>query len=95
MTRGRYQHLAPPSKMTTENYLRFFGHILGRPADRFVQRVRKNSSGPKTEKQKEKDRKGHLAERDFKTKVVKEDLRTLSMDKQFTRDVISVFQDVE
>ncbi|KAK6762962.1 hypothetical protein RB195_023609 [Necator americanus] len=37
MTRGRYQHLAPPSKVAKVNRLRFFGHILRRPADRLVQ----------------------------------------------------------
>ncbi|KAK6763779.1 hypothetical protein RB195_024201 [Necator americanus] len=39
MTRGRYQHLAPPSKVAKVNRLRFFGHILRRPADCLVQRV--------------------------------------------------------
>ncbi|KAK6764643.1 hypothetical protein RB195_024821 [Necator americanus] len=39
ITHGRYQHLAPPSKVATENRLHFFGHILRRPADRLVQRV--------------------------------------------------------
>ncbi|KAK6729335.1 hypothetical protein RB195_006408 [Necator americanus] len=28
ITRGRYQHLAPPSKMAKVNRLRLFGHIL-------------------------------------------------------------------
>ncbi|KAK6745469.1 hypothetical protein RB195_011909 [Necator americanus] len=45
MTRGRYQHLASPSKMAKVNCLRFFGHILRRPTDRFVQRVLKSLSG--------------------------------------------------
>ncbi|KAK6743364.1 hypothetical protein RB195_010554 [Necator americanus] len=45
MTRGRYQHLAPPSKAAKVNRLRFFGHILRRPADRLVQRVLKSSPG--------------------------------------------------
>ncbi|KAK6734658.1 hypothetical protein RB195_018072 [Necator americanus] len=44
MTRGRYQHLAPPSKVATENRLRFFGHIKSGPTDRFVQRVLKSQS---------------------------------------------------
>ncbi|KAK6765158.1 hypothetical protein RB195_025194 [Necator americanus] len=39
MTRGRHQHLASPSKVTKVNRLRFFGHILKRPADRLVQRI--------------------------------------------------------
>ncbi|KAK6734674.1 hypothetical protein RB195_018079 [Necator americanus] len=48
MTRGRYQHLAPPSKAAKVKgkvSLRFFGHILRRLADRLVQRVLKSSSG--------------------------------------------------
>ncbi|KAK6749751.1 hypothetical protein RB195_002014 [Necator americanus] len=45
MTRGRYQHLAPPSKEATENYLRFLGHALRRPLDRSVQRVLGSLSG--------------------------------------------------
>ncbi|KAK6751595.1 hypothetical protein RB195_003169 [Necator americanus] len=36
MTRRRHQHPAPPSKVVTRNRLRFFGHILKRPADRLV-----------------------------------------------------------
>ncbi|KAK6760366.1 hypothetical protein RB195_021729 [Necator americanus] len=44
MTSGRYQHLAPPSKVAKVNRLRFFGHILRRPADRLVQRVLRSSS---------------------------------------------------
>ncbi|KAK6732066.1 hypothetical protein RB195_016438 [Necator americanus] len=36
MTRERYQRLAPPSKVAKVNRLRFFGHILKRPADRLV-----------------------------------------------------------
>ncbi|KAK6761379.1 hypothetical protein RB195_022441 [Necator americanus] len=39
MTHGRYQHLAPPSKVATENRLHFFGHIIRRRGDRLVQRV--------------------------------------------------------
>ncbi|KAK6764792.1 hypothetical protein RB195_024930 [Necator americanus] len=33
MTRGRHQHLAPPSKVAKVNSLRFIGHILRRTAD--------------------------------------------------------------
>ncbi|KAK6728719.1 hypothetical protein RB195_006016 [Necator americanus] len=40
MTRGRYEHLAPPSKVAEVNRLRFFGHILKRLADRLVKRRR-------------------------------------------------------
>ncbi|KAK6743154.1 hypothetical protein RB195_010425 [Necator americanus] len=39
MTRGRCQHLALSSKVAKVNRLRFFGHILRRPADRLVQSV--------------------------------------------------------
>ncbi|KAK6736082.1 hypothetical protein RB195_019015 [Necator americanus] len=45
MTRERYQHLAPPSKVAKVNRLRLFGHILRRPADRLVQRVQRSLSG--------------------------------------------------
>ncbi|KAK6762316.1 hypothetical protein RB195_023143 [Necator americanus] len=34
MTRGRCQHLAPPSKVATENRLCFHGYVLRRPAGR-------------------------------------------------------------
>ncbi|KAK6764998.1 hypothetical protein RB195_025074 [Necator americanus] len=54
MTRKRHQHLAPPSKVAKANRLRFFGHILRRPADRLVQRVLRSSSGSSW--------KSHLAE---------------------------------
>ncbi|KAK6738025.1 hypothetical protein RB195_020243 [Necator americanus] len=37
ITSGRYQHLAPPSKVATEKRLRFSGHVIRRPADRLVQ----------------------------------------------------------
>ncbi|KAK6755995.1 hypothetical protein RB195_014407 [Necator americanus] len=54
MTRERYQHLAPSSKVATENRLRFFGHILRRPTDRlvpeeFVGFELKEATWPKTE----------------------------------------------
>ncbi|KAK6762131.1 hypothetical protein RB195_023012 [Necator americanus] len=45
MTRGRYPHLAPLSKVAKVNRVRFFGHILRRPADRLVQRVLRSLSG--------------------------------------------------
>ncbi|KAK6762241.1 hypothetical protein RB195_023090 [Necator americanus] len=81
MTRGRYQHLAPSSKVTKVNRFRFFGHILRRPADCLVQRALRSLSGSlswtKTPGRKRK----------FWTKVVKEDLRTLDVDRQFRRDV--------
>ncbi|KAK6762979.1 hypothetical protein RB195_023618 [Necator americanus] len=81
MTRGRYQHLAPPSKAAKVNRLRFFGHMLRRPADRLVQRVLKSSSGSSWKKPPGRKRK-------FWTEVVKEDLRTLGVDRQFRRDKI-------
>ncbi|KAK6741450.1 hypothetical protein RB195_009358 [Necator americanus] len=77
MTHGRYQHLVAPSKATKVNRLRFFGHILRRPAD---QRVLKSSSGSSWKKPPGRKRK-------FWTEVVKEDLRTLGVDRQFRRDV--------
>ncbi|KAK6741209.1 hypothetical protein RB195_009209 [Necator americanus] len=80
MTRGRYQHLAPPSKAAKVNRLRFFGHISRRPADRLVQRVLKSSSGSSWKKPPGR-------KRNFWTEVVKEDLRTLGVDRQFRRDV--------
>ncbi|KAK6763322.1 hypothetical protein RB195_023869 [Necator americanus] len=80
MTRGRYQHLASPSKVAKVNRLRFFGHILRRPADRLVQRVLRSLSGSSWKKPRGRKRK-------FWTEVVKVDLRTLGMDRQFRRDV--------
>lgn len=80
MTRGRYQHLAPPSKVAKINRLRFFGHILRRPADRFVQRVLRSLPGSSWKKPPGRKRK-------FWTELVKEDLRTLGVDRQFRRDV--------
>ncbi|KAK6727900.1 hypothetical protein RB195_005518 [Necator americanus] len=56
-------------------HLATFG--LGRPADRLVQRVLKSSSWKKLPGRKRK----------FWTEVVKEDLRTLGVDRQFRRDV--------
>ncbi|KAK6748094.1 hypothetical protein RB195_000990 [Necator americanus] len=43
VTRGKHQHLAP--KVAKVNRLRFFGHILRRPADRLVKRVLRSSVG--------------------------------------------------
>ncbi|KAK6742290.1 hypothetical protein RB195_009878 [Necator americanus] len=80
MTRGRYQHLAPPSKVAKVNRLRFFGHILRRPADRLIQRVLRSLSDSKWKKPPGRKRK-------FWTEEVKEDLRTLGVDRQFRRDV--------
>ncbi|KAK6761228.1 hypothetical protein RB195_022334 [Necator americanus] len=78
MTRGRYQHLALPSKVAIENRLRFFGHIL--PVGCLVKRVLRSLSGSNWEKPFGRKRK-------FWTEVVKEDLRTLGVDRQFRRDV--------
>ncbi|KAK6762320.1 hypothetical protein RB195_023146 [Necator americanus] len=80
MTRGRYQHLAPPSKVAKVNRLRFFGHILRRPADRLVQRVLRNLPGSSWKTPPGRKRK-------FWTEVVKEDMRTLGVDRQYRRDV--------
>ncbi|KAK6727851.1 hypothetical protein RB195_005492 [Necator americanus] len=80
MTHGRHQNLAPPSKVAKVNRLRFFGHILRRPADRLVQRVLRSSSSSSWKKPPGRKRK-------FWTEVAKEDLRTLGVDRQFRRDV--------
>ncbi|KAK6762601.1 hypothetical protein RB195_023357 [Necator americanus] len=79
MTRGKHQHLAPPSKVAKVNRLCFFGHILRRPADRLVQRVLRSSSGSSWKRPPGRKRK-------FWTEAVKEDLRTLGVARQFRRD---------
>ncbi|KAK6736754.1 hypothetical protein RB195_019445 [Necator americanus] len=81
MTRGKHQHLAPPSKVANVNRLRFFGHILRSPADRLVQLVLRSSSGSSWKEPSGRKRK-------FWTEAVKEDLRTLGVDRQFRRDKI-------
>ncbi|KAK6764717.1 hypothetical protein RB195_024882 [Necator americanus] len=80
MTSGGHQHLAPPSKVAKVNRLRFFGHILKRPADCLVQRILRSLSSSSWKKPPGRKRK-------FWTEVVKEDLRTLGVDRQFRRDV--------
>ncbi|KAK6758188.1 hypothetical protein RB195_015792 [Necator americanus] len=80
MTRGRHQHLAPPSKVAKINRLRLFGHILRRPAGRLVEQVLRSLSGSSWKKPP-------LRKRQFWTEVVKEDLRILCVDRQFRRDV--------
>ncbi|KAK6764702.1 hypothetical protein RB195_024869 [Necator americanus] len=80
MTRGKYQHPAPSSKVATENLHRLFGHILKRPADHLVQRVLRSLSSSSWKKPPGRKRK-------FSTEVVKEDLKTLGVDRQFRRDV--------
>ncbi|KAK6761353.1 hypothetical protein RB195_022423 [Necator americanus] len=45
MTHGRYQHLAPPSKVAKVNRLCFFAHILRRQAERLVQLILRSLSG--------------------------------------------------
>ncbi|KAK6749805.1 hypothetical protein RB195_002048 [Necator americanus] len=80
MTCGKHQHLAPPSKVAKINRLRFFGHILRRLADRLVQRVLRSSSGSSWKKPPGRKRK-------FWTEVVKEELRTFGVYRQFRRDV--------
>ncbi|KAK6744745.1 hypothetical protein RB195_011457 [Necator americanus] len=79
MTRGKHQPPAPPSKVAKVNRLRFFGDILRRPADRLVQRVLRSSSGSSLKKPP--------GRKNFWTEAVKEDLRTLGVDRQFRRDV--------
>ncbi|KAK6739828.1 hypothetical protein RB195_008366 [Necator americanus] len=82
MTHRRYQHqhLGSQSKVATENRLRFFGHILESPADRLVQGVLRSLPGSSWKKPPGRKRK-------FWTKMAKEDLRTLGVDRQFRRDV--------
>ncbi|KAK6753979.1 hypothetical protein RB195_013148 [Necator americanus] len=80
MTRGRYQHLAPPSKVATVNRLRFLGHILKGPADRLIQRVLGSLSGSSRKRPNGKKRK-------LWTELLKEDLRTLGVDRQFKRNL--------
>ncbi|KAK6749537.1 hypothetical protein RB195_001883 [Necator americanus] len=80
MTRKRYQHLASPSKVAEVNRLRFFAHILRRPADRLVQRVLRSLSCSSWKKPPGQKRK-------FWTEVVKEDVRTLGVDRQFRQDI--------
>ncbi|KAK6761243.1 hypothetical protein RB195_022343 [Necator americanus] len=60
-----------------DGYVATFG--LGRPADRLVQRVLKSSSGSSWKKPPGRKRK-------FWTEAVKEDLRTLGVDRQIRRD---------
>ncbi|KAK6760657.1 hypothetical protein RB195_021932 [Necator americanus] len=57
MTRGRHQHLAPPSKVAKVSSLRFFGHILKRPSDRLVQRVLRSLPGSSWKKPRGRKRK--------------------------------------
>ncbi|KAK6738404.1 hypothetical protein RB195_020487 [Necator americanus] len=80
MTRVRHEHLALPSKVAKVNRLRFFGHILRGSTDRLVQRVLRSSSGSSWKKPPGRKRK-------FWTEVLKEDLRTFGVDRQFRRDV--------
>ncbi|KAK6744496.1 hypothetical protein RB195_011299 [Necator americanus] len=76
----RYQHLAPPSKVAKLNRLRFIAHILKRAADRLVQGVSRNLSDSSWKRPPGPKRK-------LWAEVVKEDLRTLGMDRQFRRDI--------
>ncbi|KAK6760288.1 hypothetical protein RB195_021678 [Necator americanus] len=78
ITRGRYQHLAPPSKMATENHLGSLGNIIRRPANSFVQRVLTILSGSSWSPGRK---------RKLWTEVMKEDLRTLGVERQFRQDV--------
>ncbi|KAK6746724.1 hypothetical protein RB195_000161 [Necator americanus] len=87
MTGGRCQHRAPPSKLATENRLRFFDHLLKKPADRLVHRAPRSLSVSSWKKPPGRKRK-------FWTEEVEEDLRTLGVDRQFRRDG-KVSQDME
>ncbi|KAK6761088.1 hypothetical protein RB195_022234 [Necator americanus] len=80
MTRGMCQHLTSPSKVTTENRHRFFGHILKRPADHLVQRVLSSLSGSSWKRPAGRKRK-------FWNEVVREDPRMLGVERHFGRDV--------
>ncbi|KAK6744090.1 hypothetical protein RB195_011037 [Necator americanus] len=79
MTRGRHQHLAPPLKVVRVNRLRFFGHIIRRPADRLVQRVLRGLSDSSWKSPRGRKPK-------FRSEVVKKDMRTVGVDRQFKRD---------
>ncbi|KAK6764783.1 hypothetical protein RB195_024925 [Necator americanus] len=68
-----------PSKVAKVNRLRFFGHILRRPADRLVQRVLRSLSGSSWKKPPGRKRK-------FWTEMMKEDLRTLGVDRIWNSD---------
>ncbi|KAK6754470.1 hypothetical protein RB195_013460 [Necator americanus] len=76
----RYQHLAPPSKVATENRLCFIGHILRRLVDPPVQRVLRSLLASSWETHPGRKRK-------FWTEMVNEDQRTLGVDTQFTWNV--------
>ncbi|KAK6754031.1 hypothetical protein RB195_013183 [Necator americanus] len=74
MANGRHQYLAPPSRVATRNRIHFFGHMLRRPADRLAQRVLRSLSDLNWKRLPGRKVK-------FWTEVVKEDLRTLGMDR--------------
>ncbi|KAK6731055.1 hypothetical protein RB195_007489 [Necator americanus] len=73
-----WRGLTARNESCLDGYLATFG--LGRPAGRLVQRVLKSLLGSSWKKPPGRKRK-------FWTDVVKEDLRTLGMDRQFRRDV--------
>ncbi|KAK6766008.1 hypothetical protein RB195_025738 [Necator americanus] len=72
----RYQHLAPPSKVATENRLRFFDHTVRRSAYRLCRRVQRCPSDSIFKKPSDQERKLWI-------EVVKEELKTLGVDSQF------------
>ncbi|KAK6763782.1 hypothetical protein RB195_024204 [Necator americanus] len=80
MTRGKRQHLARPSEVVMGNHLRFFGHVMRRPSDRLVKVVLKMLPDPNWKRPPSRKRR-------FWTKVVKENLTTLGVHTQFSRDV--------
>ncbi|KAK6762948.1 hypothetical protein RB195_023598 [Necator americanus] len=79
MTREKRQNLAPP-EVVMENRLRFFGHVTRRPSDRLVQVVLRMLPDPNWKRPPGRKRKLWM-------EMVKEDLRTLGVDWQFSRDV--------
>ncbi|KAK6752529.1 hypothetical protein RB195_003757 [Necator americanus] len=80
ISRGKRQHFAQPSEVVSKDRLRFFGYIMRRPSHHFAQVVLKML--PDNNWERSPGRK-----RTFWTKVVKEDLRTLGVNRQFSRDV--------
>ncbi|KAK6736586.1 hypothetical protein RB195_019340 [Necator americanus] len=80
MTNGKGQHLARPSEGVMENHFWFYGHVMMRPSNRLVQVVQKMLPDPIWNRPPGRKRK-------FWTEVVKEDLRTLGVETQFSRAV--------
>ncbi|KAK6755723.1 hypothetical protein RB195_014237 [Necator americanus] len=73
-------YLARPSEVVMENRLRFFGHVMRMLSDRLVQVVLKMLPHANWKRPPGRKRK-------FWKEMVKEDLGTLGVDIQFSRDV--------